>query len=77
MGHHWLYDADGKRSGCMTVANIYCYKGFYFDMHYFCGPIKVNKDGSDSKRTGRKFWAAWTEWSSLPKDEQCKFLISE
>jgi hypothetical protein len=77
MGHHWLVDRNGKINGCMTVGNIYFYKGFYFDTHYFCGPTKLNKDGEESKRTGRKFWKAFTEWQSLSPAKQRKFLISE
>ena len=77
MGHHWLVDGEGKRVGCMTVANIYRYKGFYFEMHYFCGPIKLKKDGEPAKRTGRTFWKSFTEWHSLSPAKQRKFLISE
>lgn len=77
MGHHWLVDGNGKVNGCVTCGNIYHYKGFHFDMHYYCGPIKLNKDGEMAKRTGRKFWKAFIEWQSLSKKEQQKFLISE
>ena len=75
MGTHHLIDADGRRYGIMTLANIYQYKGFTFEFHIFLGPVKVNKNFQPSARMGRKFYKVFEEWNKLTKDEKAATQI--
>ncbi len=59
----------------VTYQHGYKYKGFYFEWHYFCGPMKINKDGEPAKKTGLKFYKIATEWNKLSKEEKEKTRI--
>jgi len=75
MGTHHLINADGRRYGIMTIANIYQYKGFTFEFHIFLGPVKVNKNFQPSARMGRKFYKVFEEWNKLSDVEKLDTLI--
>jgi len=70
MSCHALRNPHGKITAIITFPDIYQFKGFTFQVHYYCGPMKLKKDGSESARTGRKFWKAWSEWDKLSKEEK-------
>jgi hypothetical protein len=56
------------------LADIYCYKGFIFEWHSYCGPMKCKKNGDGSNaRCGDKFYAAADEWRKLPKAKREKY----
>lgn len=45
------------------------FEGVKFLMHRYCGPMFINKDGSDCKRPTKRHWAAFDKWVELnPKD---------
>jgi hypothetical protein len=56
---------------------MYKYKGFYFEISYMYGPLKLRKDGSEAKKMGRLFWKVYAEWEKLTEEEQVKTQISE
>ena len=70
MGTHHLIDADGRRYGIMTLANIYQYKGFLFEFHTLLGPVKLKKNWDSAAAMGRKFWKAYSEWDKLTAEEK-------
>ena len=70
MGTHHLIDADGRRYGIMTLANIYQYKGFLFEFHTLLGPVKLKKNWDSAAAMGRKFWKAYSEWDKLTPEEK-------
>ena len=49
----------------VCVPNIYKYKGFIFEFHAFCGPMRLKKDLEPSKIAGDKFYEVVTEWVKL------------
>ena len=69
-------DAAGKITGILTVGHVFKFQGFTFEDHYYCGPIKLNKNGEESARTGRAFWKAWKAWSELPPTEKAATQIA-
>jgi len=76
MGTHYLINADGTRYGIMTVPNVYQYKGFTFESHFYLGPLKLKKDCNPASRMGRKFFKAFAEWDKLTPEEKSKTQIN-
>lgn len=42
--------------------SIYEYDGWKFEVHSYCGPWPLRKDGEPRKRAGRKFWKMIEKW---------------
>lgn len=62
--------------GIVSVADIYHFEGFTFEWHYWCGPMKLRKDGEPSKAScGNRFYDATARWRALPKEEREKYRI--
>lgn len=59
----------------VTVAPVYEFGGFRFEYHYMIGPSKLNKNGEESKRMGRKFLKALQQWCDLPEKEREKYRV--
>ena len=76
MGTHYMRDNDGQVVGVITMANIYRFKGFTFEVHHFCGPVKLRKDFSPSQRMGREFWKVFCEWLVLTDAEKAETQIA-
>lgn len=68
--NHAVRDDQGRVIAILNIANVYRYKGFTFEFHRYCGPMKINKDGEPSKTCGRKFWKAFDEWNNLTKEQK-------
>ena len=59
----------------MTLANIYQFKGFLFEVHFYLGPQKLKKNWDVASAMGRKFWKAYSEWDKLTKEEKLETQI--
>lgn len=70
MSDHFFTDHTGRVTTVITMANIYTYKGFIFEFHCFCGPMKLKKDWTEAKLSGAKFYKVIDEWRKLTKEEQ-------
>jgi len=56
--------------------NEYRFEGVHFEFHPYLGPVKLNCDGSPSKKgMGKKFWEMWERFSKLSKEEKEKYLV--
>ena len=63
-------------NGFICLPNIYQYKGFIFEWHYWCGPIRLRKNGEATKLQGRKFFKIAQEWyDTLNKKQKEKTRI--
>lgn len=69
MSHHYITE-NGAIVGHVALPDFYRFKGFTFQVHNYCGPMKLKKDFSDAARTGRKFWKVWSEWDKLSEQEK-------
>jgi len=70
MAGHIIKDGFGNVTH-LTLADIYRYRGFTFEFHWYCGPHKVRaSDFKPSPRMGRKFWKAVEAWSKLSKSKK-------
>ena len=69
------YFKNGNSTGIITLPNFYKYKGFIFEFHYFCVPIKLKKNYDPAKLQGRKFYKVITEWDKLSDKEKKKTKI--
>lgn len=61
--------------GWICGPRIYEYKGVEFEVHAWCGPCPLKKNGDPKIRIPKSFWTLWEEFSKLPKDEQEKFRL--
>jgi hypothetical protein len=60
----------------VAISPCYQYNGFVFEVHPYLGPTKLrNSDHEPAARTGRKFWAAYSEWEKLIKKQKDKTRI--
>lgn len=75
MGSYYTTDENNKVNGIMTLANIYQFKGFLFEVHFYLGPVKVKKNFDPASAMGRKFWKAYSEWDKLSAEEKLKTQI--
>lgn len=73
MSDHFFKTEHGR--GVITLANIFQYKNFTFEWHYYLGPTKLNKNLKFSKRQGRKFYKVIDSWVELSKNKQEKYRI--
>jgi hypothetical protein len=62
-------------NGIVCLANIYKYKGFIFEWHYWCGPMKLRKNFEPYERQGRKFYKVATEWNNISEKQKEKTRI--
>ena len=76
MSTHYMRDNDGRVIGIITMANIYRFKGFPFEVHHFLGPFKLKKDLSHAAKDGRKFWQVFGEWEKLTDAEKAETQIA-
>jgi len=76
MSDHIIRDEKGRFDTIISMANIYEYGGFTFEIHRYCGPLKLNKDWQPAARMGRKFYSVYYEWHKLPDAEKLKTQIS-
>jgi hypothetical protein len=76
MATHCMRDSAGSVNAIITLADIYEYKGFTFEMHHYCGPCKLKKNFEPAAAMGRRFWEVWSEWNQLTKKEKAATQIS-
>ena len=65
----------GKRAVFVEVDNIFEFQGFTFSWHAYCGPVKLKKDWTSAKKTGKRFYDAIDKWYNLPKARRKKFQV--
>lgn len=53
----------------ISIAKLYRYKGWFFELPNYGGPWPLKKDGEPRKRAGNKFWVLWEEFSKLDNKE--------
>jgi hypothetical protein len=75
MGTYYTKDENNRVNGIMTVANIYQYRGFTFEVHRYLGPQKLKKDYDPASRMGLKFYKAFAEWDKLSAEEKLETMI--
>lgn len=71
----------------MTCTNIggaivctsptYRWNGWYFELHAYCGPALLKKNGDVRVNVPNSFWSDMNEFVRLPKDEQLKYRVSK
>ena len=62
-------------TGFICSPRIYEFRGWLFEFSGWGGPWPLRKDGELRARAGRKFWAVYSEWESLPDDEKQKTRV--
>jgi hypothetical protein len=55
----------------------YRYKGWYFEIHNYCGPHPLKKDGNPKALVGKKFYEMYDEFSKLSKSKQKKYMVHQ
>jgi hypothetical protein len=61
--------------GWLCGPRIYEYKGVEFEVHSYCGPCPLRKDGSPKVRIPKTFWPLYEEFDKLSKEEKKKYHL--
>lgn len=62
--------------GIVTLADIYCFRGYTFQWHSYLGPIPVNKRTFDPRKTDPEgFYDMIGDWQKLSKQEMEKYRV--
>jgi len=71
------YFTVGNCRGIISLANIFYYKGYYFEWHSYCGPARVRKKDLEHCKNpyGRKFLTIAMEWNKMTKKQKEKTRI--
>ena len=64
-----------EAQGWICGPRLYEFEGWFFEVHSFCGPWPLKKDGDLRKRAGRKFWAMWKRFDALSDEDQKKYRV--
>lgn len=75
MSHIFLKNEKEKYTGHVACYPVYEFEGFRFQFNPIFGAEKLNKDGTLSARTGKKFWKAFQRWFELPEQELEKYRV--
>ena len=76
MATHAIRNDQGRITTILTVADIYEYGGFIFEVHHYSGPAKLKKNLELAAREGRKFWKVWGEWDKLSPKEKAATQVA-
>ena len=55
---------------------VYRYEDTLFEVHSYCGPWPLRKDGAPKAHAPNAFWAMWERFRALPEAEQRKYRIA-
>ena len=69
---------DGEMSelrGWICGPRLYEFDGWFFEVHSYCSPWPLKKDGELRKCAGRKFWKMWHTFDALSDEEKKKFRV--
>jgi len=50
------------KDGFLCGPAIHKFDGWTFEVHSYCGPWPLRKDGEPRKRAGRKFYEMYEKW---------------
>ena len=56
--------------------HIYKFEEVIFELHYWCGPHPLKKDGSPKKKVGKRFYDLYDRFSALSDNEKVACHIS-
>ena len=61
-----------KIVGFICGPHEYVFEGVHFEIHSYCGPWPLKKDGDPKARAGKKFFDLYDRFRALSKEEQEK-----
>jgi len=65
-----------KPTGFLCSPRMYEYDGWFFEIHSYCGPSPLNKDGNPRKTLpGRIFWKMYDRFAKLTKCQQNRYRV--
>lgn len=64
-----------KTQGFICGPRLYEFEGWFFEVHSYCGPWPLKKDGALRKRAGKVFFDIFDRFSKLSKEEQEKHRV--
>lgn len=59
-----------KQVGFMCGPRIYKFEGWFFEVHKWCGPWPLKKDGELRQRAGKKFFGMYERFNKLSDEEK-------
>ena len=55
--------------------NDYEFEGQKFEMHPYCGPWPLKKNGEPRASIPSGFWKVWKKWNALDDEEKKETLV--
>lgn len=59
-----------NKAGVICLPNVYSYRGYIFENHSWCGPIRLRRDWETSTILGEMFLTVFEEWQKLSDSEK-------
>jgi len=57
-------------AGFICGTNVHEYDGWVFEVHSYCGPWPLKRDGGLRARAGRKFYDMWDRFKKEPNKDK-------
>ena len=79
--HRPCYSGTFPRPGLLIPETIlsgpvYEYGGWLFEVHYYCGPMLLNRrTGEERVSVPAAFWKAWEAFEQLSDSEKARYLV--
>jgi len=61
--------------GYLCGPRIYEFDGWLFEVHGYCGPWPLRRDGELRKRAGRRFWRMVKRFDNFSAAEQAHYRV--
>lgn len=61
--------------GFICGPRLYEFDGWFFEIHAWCGPWPLKKDGEPRKRAGRVFWSVYDKFYKLTDEEKQSYRV--
>jgi hypothetical protein len=55
--------------------NEYRFNGWHFEMHRYCGPHPLKKNGEPMAKIPQSFWGTWKQFDALSADEKERHMV--
>ena len=66
---------DGTMNGFICSSPQYQYQGVAFELHGYCGPVPLRKDGEPAQRASKRTWEVLDQFMQLPIEDRKKYLV--
>lgn len=62
-------------NGFICSSPQYQYQGVVFELHGYCGPVPLRKDGEPAQRASKRTWEVLDQFMQLPIEDRKKYRV--